>query len=187
MEIYLVRHGQDQDNVNNILNGRRDRSLTGQGREQAKITASKLKDKKIQRIYASPLKRAHETAVIIAEELSIGGVIIDGDLIERDFGILTGRPVEDIPRYTDKILATDKVNYFLEVEGAEDFPSVYQRARRFLEKIQKGYSDVNILVVTHGDIGKMLRAVYRGWTWERGLAMPYFDNADVIDLSRPNI
>jgi hypothetical protein len=40
----------------------------------------------------------------------------------------------------------------------------------------------NIIVVTHGDFGMMMRAVVNGWTWREGLDAPYWDNAEVISL-----
>ena len=183
-KIFLVRHGQDEDNANKILNGRRDASLTELGRQQAKAVAAKLEDNNIQIIYSSPLKRAYETARIVAEDLDIDEVVVDEHLIERDFGILTGKPVADIPKYTDKIIVGDRVNYFLEVEGAEDFPSLYKRGQRILEEIQQRHPDNNVLIVTHGDIGKMIRAAYHSWNWEDGLETPYFDNTGVLELTK---
>lgn len=179
----MIRHGQDKDNAAGILNGRRDAELTDFGREQAQKVAQKLKGNNIQIMYSSPLKRAHETARIIAEELGIDEIVADERLIERDFGILTGKPVASIPKYTDKILATERVNYFLEVEGAEDFPTVLEKGRNILEEIQQRHSDNNVALVTHGDIGKMIRAAFHNWTWEKGLKMPYFDNTGVLELS----
>ncbi len=35
-EIFIARHGQNEDNINGILNGHRDLPLTSLGREQAK-------------------------------------------------------------------------------------------------------------------------------------------------------
>lgn len=185
--IFLVRHGQDIDNAAGILNGRRDTELTELGREQAKTVAEKLADDNIQIIYTSPLKRAYETARIIAQELDIDKVIADEHLVEREFGILTGKPVADISKYTDKILKTDRVNYFLEVEGAEDFPILYERGRKILQEIQERHPDKNVLIVTHGDIGKMIRAVFHNWTWEDGLKTPYFDNTGVLELAPKDI
>src|SRR3989344_5063671 len=152
-KIFLVRHGQDTDNAAGILNGRRDTELTELGREQAKKVADKLRDNNVQIVYASPLKRAYETARIIATELGIDEVITDEHLIEREFGILTGKPVSDISKYTDKILPTNRVDYFLEVEGAEDFPALLLRGRKILNEIRQRYPDKNVLIVTHGDIG----------------------------------
>jgi len=182
-KIFLVRHGQDTDNAAGILNGRRDTELTELGREQAEKVAEKLRDNDVQIIYASPLKRAYETAWIIATELEIDEVVADEHLIEREFGILTGKPISDIPKYTDKILPTDRVNYFLEVEGAEDFPALLLRGKKILDEIRQRHPDKNVLIVTHGDIGKMIRAAYHGWTWEDGLKTPYFDNTGVLELS----
>ncbi|MDP3974991.1 MAG: histidine phosphatase family protein [Candidatus Jorgensenbacteria bacterium] len=135
-KIFLVRHGQDADNAAGILNGRRDTELTELGRTQARQVAEKLKDNGIQIIYTSPLKRAYETARIIATALSIDEVVADGHLVERDFGVLAGKLVTDIARYTDKILPTDGVNYFLEAKGAENFPALYERGKKIIEEIR---------------------------------------------------
>lgn len=182
-KIFLVRHGQDMDNAAGILNGRRDMELTELGREQAKKVAEKLRDNKVQIIYSSPLKRAYETARIIGTVLGVDEIITGEHLIEREFGILTGKPVSDIPKYTDKILPTDRVNYFLEVKGAENFSTLLERGRKVLQEITQRYPNKNILIVTHGDIGKMIRAAYHQWTWEQGLKTPYFDNTGVLELS----
>lgn len=185
--IFLVRHGQDTDNAAGILNGRRDTELTELGKDQAKTVAKKLADNNIQIIYTSPLKRAYETARIIAQELGIDEIIADKHLMEREFGVLTGKPIVDIPKYTDKILQTDKVNYFLEVEGSEDFPTLYERGKKILQEIQEQHPDQNVLIITHGDIGKMIRAVFHNWTWEEGLKTPYFDNTGVLELAPKDI
>jgi broad specificity phosphatase PhoE len=185
-KIFIVRHGQDEDNANHILNGRRDRQLTDLGRQQAKIVGAKLKDKHIAVIYSSPLKRAFETAQIIAKEIGVKNVIVHDDLIERDMGILAGKPITDIPKYAKKILVTDRVDYFLEAEGAENFQSLYNRGKKVLEDFKQRYADEVILIVAHGDIGKMIRAVYHGWTWEEGLKTPYFDNTGILELKPQN-
>lgn len=182
-KIFLVRHGQDTDNAAGILNGRRDTELTELGREQVRRVAEKLRDNAVEIIYASPLKRAYETARIIGTILGIDEIITDEHLIEREFGILTGKPVSDIPKYADRIIQTDKVNYFLEVEGAEDFPTLLDRGRKILQEIRQRHPDKNILIVTHGDIGKMIRAAYHNWTWEQGLKTPHFDNTEILELS----
>lgn len=181
-KIFLVRHGQDEDNANGILNGRRDTPLTELGRNQASTVADKLKDDGIQVIYASPLKRAYETARIIANKLGVDEVITDEHLMEREFGVLTGKPVADIPKYSSKTLQTDRVLYFIEAEGAEDFPTLYQRGKKIIEEILQRHPDKNVLIVAHGDIGKMIRAAYHGWSWEEGLKTPYFDNTGVLEL-----
>ncbi|HWY79585.1 MAG TPA: histidine phosphatase family protein [Candidatus Sulfotelmatobacter sp.] len=182
-KIFIVRHGQDEDNAKLILNGRRDTPLTDLGKQQAETVATKLKGYKIDVIYSSPLKRAFETAQIIAHKLGIKEVIPNNDMLERDFGILTGKPIADIPKYATNILPTNRVNYFLEAEGAEDFPTLYKRGEKVLEDIRKKHPDEIVLVVAHGDIGKMICAVYHKWNWEEGLKKPYFDNTSILELT----
>lgn len=182
MKLFLIRHGQDEDNAKGILNGKRDTALTQFGRQQAYTVAQKLKDYGIDIIYTSPLARAYQTAQIIAKVIAVDEIIADQHLIERDFGILTGKPVTDISRYTDKIIISDGVNYFLDAEGAESFPTLYDRAKKILSEIQQRHRDNVILVVTHGDIGKMIRGVYYGWSWEKSLQTPYFNNTEILAL-----
>ena len=146
------------------------------------MVAQKLKDCGINVIYTSPLARSYQTAKIIADVIAVDEVIADQHLIERDFGILTGKPVADIPHYADKIIISDKVNYFLDVDGAEGFPVLYNRAQKILSEIQQRHRDDVVLIVTHGDIGKMVRGVYCGWSWERSLQTPYFDNTEILTL-----
>jgi broad specificity phosphatase PhoE len=181
-KILIVRHGQDEDNANLILNGRRDKPLTDVGRKQAEKVAQKLKPLEINIIYSSPLLRAYQTAEIIAQKIGIKKIIKNTNLVERDFGVLTGRPLTDIPKFSKNILEIGKIKYFLDAKGAESFESVYQRAQKVLKEINSKHKNANILIVAHSDIGKMIRAVYRTWTWEKGLKMPYFDNAGVIEL-----
>lgn len=128
------------------------------------------------------MKRAKKTAEIISEIISGPGPIVEPLLIERDFGILTGKPLSDIPNYATKTLQTDVVNYFLEVEGAEDFPTLYKRAEELLKKVMSNYQDENVLLVCHGDTGKMIRAAYHKWDWLAGLKTKYFDNSEILFL-----
>jgi probable phosphoglycerate mutase len=182
--IYVVRHGQDFDNANKILNGRRDEALTPIGREQAKATGVKLQKKEIEFIYTSPALRAQQTAQIIAEIIGVEKIITEADLIESDFGILTGKPLADIPKFSKNIFVGDKINFFLDGEGVEEYDDLLVRANRVLHKIISQHPDNNVLIVTHGGTGKMIETAWHGWTWEYGLTTPYFDNADVLELMK---
>ncbi len=181
-KIFIVRHAQDEDNARSILNGRRDLGLTELGKQQAREVGSKLDDKNISVIFCGPQLRHRTTAQIISEALGGVAVIVNDDLVERDFGILTGRPLSDIKKYARQILVTDGVDYFLDVQGSESFESVYARAGHFLKYLSTQKQDGNSLVVTSGDTGKMIRATYNNWSWEYGLKTPHFDNVGVIEL-----
>lgn len=163
LKIYLARHGQDEDNAEGILNGRRDRSLTNMGIKQAHIIANKIKEAgiKFDTIYSSPLKRTMQIANIIADKVDIPNVIQLKGLIERDFGIMTGKPVKDIEKLCyPNIIKTEKIIYFLNPKNAETFPDLIIRSKNIIDFIKEKHKDGSILLVTHGDIGMMIYAVY---------------------------
>ncbi len=64
--VLLIRHGQSEGNIREIFTGHSDVPLTELGRRQAACTADYLADRHIDAFYASDLKRAMETAEIIA-------------------------------------------------------------------------------------------------------------------------
>ena len=146
-------------------------------------------------VYSSPLQRALHTARIFADILKNGAtdegkVEVLQDLIERDFGIMAGLPTKSITAICgeDKILATDTINYFLDPEGAETFPQLIERAKRLfmhINEVTKDLpSDSSILLVTHGDFGKMLYAAYYDIPWEDVLRQFHFGNSEVLLLSK---
>lgn len=186
LRIYLARHGQNVDNANGILNGHRDEPLTVLGREQAEELAEKIKEVGIRfdKIYSAPLKRTYQTAEIIADALALDKPELFKELIERDFGVMTGRPVTDIePMCSPDIIKTETVIYFLSPEGAETFPQLLRRGRELLDRINAKHPNGNILLVTSGDIGKIIYAAYYNLDWKRVLAMFNFNHLDLLLLS----
>lgn len=186
LNIYLSRHGQDQDNANSILNGQRDTPLTEKGIEQAKEVSQKIKETGItfDKIYTSPLQRARKTAEIIAETINAPKPEVMQDLIERDFGIMTGKSHTQIEELcSPNILKTETVTYFLSPEGAETFPQLIERADRLIDELNKKHKDGNILLVSHGDMGKMIYCAYYKLDWKEVLKMFHFGNSEVLLLS----
>lgn len=186
LSIYLTRHGQDEDNANGILNGRRDTPLTERGIEQAEKTAANIKELGLSfgSIYTSPLARAEKTAEIIAE--AIGGPAPEplAELTERDFGVMTGLPVTQIEeKCSPRIMKTATITYFLDPEGAETFEALLARARHLVAEIRYRHKDGKILLVTHGDTGKMIYAAYYHLDWKDVLEMFHFGNTDLLLLA----
>ena len=87
MNIYIVRHGQTDWNVEGRYGGRIDVPLNKKGLEQAYLTKEKLQDIIFDKIYSSPLIRAITTAKIIRDQ----NIIIDKRIIERNNGDLEGK------------------------------------------------------------------------------------------------
>ena len=186
LRIYLARHGQDEDNANGILNGQRDMPLTSLGEKQVFELADKIKKSRIKfdKIYTSPLQRAYKTSRIISGSLGMEDPKKLPKLIERDFGVMTGKPHSQIAEICSPyILKTKTVTYFLSPDGAETFPQLVKRGRDILDYIKVIHKHGNILFVTHGDIGKMIYAAYYKLEWRRVLKMFHFGNSDLILLA----
>lgn len=182
-KIYLTRHGQDRDNANGILNGHRDEPLTEIGIAQTREVAGKIKGAglKFDVVLSSPLQKAFKTAEIIAENSGNPAPIKEDLLIERDFGLMTGRPVSSIlETCSPDVMETEHINYFLSPDGAETFPELIDRGKRLLEKINQDYNGKSILLVTHGDIGKMIYCAYYGTPWREVLEAFHFGNSELL-------
>jgi len=189
LRIYIARHGQDEDNANGILNGLRDKQLTDLGRKQAREMAEKIKNAgiKFNKIYTSPLIRTYQTAEIFTDILGLTKPEKLDFLIERNFGIMTGQPHTKILEMCmpNVITAPSGVNYFLSPEGAETFPEMMKRGRKLLDWLKTNHSEGNLLLVTHGDYGKLLYATYYKLDWKKVLVMFHFGNSDLLLLA-PN-
>lgn len=182
----MARHGQNEDNAAGILNGHRDLPLTAQGVAQAEEAAAQLAASglRFDHIYTSPLSRARQTAEIIAEALGADRPVELAELIERDFGVMTGRDQSRIEELCGPdIIKTDTVTYFLDPEGAETFPDLLVRARQLLRRLQNIHSDGTILLVTHGDFGKMIYASYYHLDWQDVLTKFHFGNSELLLLA----
>jgi broad specificity phosphatase PhoE len=186
LKIYLARHGQNEDNANGILNGHRDLPLTSIGIDQAAEVAEKIRvaGLRFDAILSSPLSRALQTAQIIASTNDLPSPVVLDGLIERDFGVMTGLEQSRIEELcAPDIIKTDTVTYFLSPKDAETFPDLLERAKILLEKIADEYTEGSVLLVTHGDLGKMIYAQYYGLDWQDVLTLFHFGNSELLLLS----
>ena len=88
--VYLVRHGENRANLTKEFSYLKvDYPLTPKGRLQSVQTAQVFAQKPIDAIYSSPLKRAFETAEIIAARLGLGVVPME-NFREVNVGHLEG-------------------------------------------------------------------------------------------------
>ena len=89
-KIFLIRHAECIGNVEMKLAGRTDFELTDKGVIQAEKIANCMKEKDLDIIYSSPLKRAKVTAEYIANYSNIKNINISSNLIEIDYGVCDG-------------------------------------------------------------------------------------------------
>lgn len=145
-EIYLVRHGETVDNARQIMQGQVQGELNDKGREQAVQVADRLASVHFDAVIASDLRRAIQTAEIIARPHGLS-VTTTPLLRERDWGSFTGRYIPDLRG----------------VEWPDDIESEEQlllRARDFLIYITVTWPDSRVVAVGHGIINKAILAIY---------------------------
>jgi len=184
LEIYLCRHGQSVANAEGKLAGHFDSPLTATGKQQAAELGQLAKDAKLRfdYVYCSPLKRAKQTAKIVCQMTNSPAPEVLADLIERDFGVLTGKHYSDIPKYAKEMLDSEKIGYFLDAEGCEKFPEALERANRVLEYVRARHKDGKILLSSHGDLGMMLFAAFHKTPWKEALRHFHLGNSELLLL-----
>jgi broad specificity phosphatase PhoE len=96
MRVLLLRHGQSTWNAERRWQGWADPPLSELGREQARWAASALATVGFGAVVASDLRRARETAEVVADELGLGAVEIEAGLRERNVGAWSGLTTEEI-------------------------------------------------------------------------------------------
>ncbi len=157
MELFIMRHGQTPDNKKHLLQGRKNIALSEEGIAQAEEARAELEAEGIQfdRVCASPLKRAMQTASIISGVPEEDIEVID-EIIEYNFGPLEGKRVEDLGENMRKFFM-DPENYEAP-EGAETYESMFERVGQYLKRMEAENPDERILVVAHGGT---LHAMYQ--------------------------
>ncbi len=154
INLYLVRHGENYANLTKEFSYKKvDYSLTAKGQLQARQTAEYFKHKQIQEIYSSPLKRAVETARIIAEPLGLHVVTME-QFREINVGDLEGQPVSaELWALNDRIYH----DWFdgrpdSSFPGGEDYYTLARRMKEGISRIIAGKTERTIMIVSHGGI-----------------------------------
>lgn len=139
MKILLIRHGETDWNKQGRFQGREDIPLNETGRQQALICGQALKGESYAAVVSSPLVRAKKTAEIIAETVGVSEILIEEDLIERDFDKISGMTPEERKAF----LASGQE------DNKEPMGVVRERMIKCIEKCAKAF-DEDIILVTHG-------------------------------------
>jgi len=143
--ILLVRHGESTWNAAARWQGRADPPLTAAGQRQAAEAAEAVG--MVDAIVASPLQRAHHTAVILGELIGIGPVLLDDRLVERDAGEWTGLTMAEI----DERYPGDR-QAWRTPPGFESDESLITRVVPALQELAEAFDGGSVLAVTHGGV-----------------------------------
>lgn len=152
--IIVVRHGESEWNVLGKWQGRADTNLTDAGRRQAVEAAQQIATSglAIERVVASSLRRASETAAIIAAQLGLSAPHVDDRLVETDVGPWEGLREREIEAAWPNYLAERRTppNF----EAPHD---VFLRATSALR--EHALRGGRTLVVSHSGVIRTIRRV----------------------------
>ena len=144
--LFLVRHGETVDNANQTMQGQTQGELNERGILQAQELSEEWKDREIDVIVSSDLKRAVDTAAIVAAPHGLE-VVKTPLLRERDWGDFTGRYIPDLKNepFPDNV---------------ESLENLLSRAGEFITYVRETFPEKKVLAVGHGIINKAIQAVY---------------------------
>jgi broad specificity phosphatase PhoE len=155
MKLTLVRHGETEENAQDILQGQIPGHLNEKGKEQAQVTAENLRHERFDAIYCSDLQRCLDTAEIIRAYHPDTPFYTEVLLRERYGGSLQGRPLaEETAMFGREEWYTHKLP-----GGGESWEDVRTRQVPVLNKLLEQYPDGSVLIVAHGGSVRGIRSL----------------------------
>lgn len=163
--LYLVRHGATDANLRKpyVLQGRGiDLALSPTGVQQAERVARLLADRSVRAVYASPMRRALETARAIAARCNLD-VIVRDELVECNVGRWEGLSWEGIceqfPQECEDFQRDPSRFPYL---GGESYSDVARRVVPVLEQLLEHNQGERFVVVAHNIVNRVSVATFLG-------------------------
>lgn len=155
MNLFLIRHGETNENHDGIIQGWLDTEINATGKQQAK-RAAELFNEPINAIISSDLKRCTETALPFRQKYPSVPYSEDSRLRERGFGEAQGThtSLQDWEVFWS---VRDSVS----IKGAETLDDFDARVQAFLDDI-KQQSYESVLIVTHGGTVNRILSIVSG-------------------------
>ena len=155
MKLYVLRHGETNENTTGIMQGNMETVLNEVGRKQAISVRDKVMKANIDLVISSPKKRTIETASLAAPNIPI---ILDDRLLSRNHGEFEGMQREQINLDDYWNIKLNK-----QYEKAESMGEIFNRVSSLLNDISIKYSDKTVLLVTHSGITRVLYYYFNGF------------------------
>lgn len=176
--LYVVRHGQTVDNLEDRIQGHTDSPLTELGVRQAEKVAERLSTEQFDAVYSSDLGRAVRTAQIIALPHSLS-VRTTPLLRELHLGVAQGLTREQFRRaYPQECRLWESSPAIHRPPGGETVGSAIDRCGEFLRQILAEHADgAKLAVIAHGGSLKGLLIA------QFGLPISFFESMSVSNAS----
>ena len=144
----LLRHGQTPLSVENRFSGVGDRPLTEIGLGQAGAAARRLRGCSAVAVVASPLRRAVQTADLVAAEIGVA-VTVDEGLRETDFGDWEGYTFAEVQQRWPDQLSAWLASPDVAPPAGESFVDTARRVRQSRDRVLAAYGGRTVVVVSH--------------------------------------
>ncbi|WP_218964131.1 histidine phosphatase family protein [Priestia megaterium] len=173
LNLYLVRHGQTEWNVQKRMQGWENSNLTELGKRNAIALGEKLKAVTFDAVYTSTSGRTIETAKLIMGNQNLH-IESDKNLREMFLGEWEGKTDEEL-----KALYPQQYNNFWEQPAdykpfnGETFEELNNRVILVLQNIIANHKRGNVLVVSHSVFLKSLMMYVKGREVKDLWAPPY--------------
>lgn len=159
-KIYLVRHGQTDFNLQNIVQGSGvDSSLNDRGRAQAHAFFQKYKDIPFDKVYTSALKRTRES---VQSFIDLGLPVESfAGLNEISWGTKEGFPItpEEDQYYHYMLKQWQLGDTTLRIEGGESPDEVVKRMKPVMQHIMRQTDEKTVLICMHGRAIRILMCI----------------------------
>lgn len=154
LRLVLIRHGEPEASAKGRCYGKLDVGLSDTGRRQMANVAQALASVSLDAIYASPRRRAHQSA-----EALDGGVRLEPRLGEIDFGELEGLTYEESARRYPA-LYKEWMEHPTEVKfpGGESFEQMQSRVLEAMRGIREAHTEQTVAIVSHGGVNRIVLA-----------------------------
>jgi broad specificity phosphatase PhoE len=183
--LYLVRHGATDANSRQpyVLQGRRtDLPLNEIGRRQAEAARRAFESLAIDHLFSSPLRRALQTAEVLAEPHGVQVSQVD-DLTECDVGRWEGLSWDDVRRQDGPYLdAFESDPGAVPYADGESFQQVQDRAVPAIRRLIREHPVGNLVVVTHNVVARVIVAQWTGTAIAKARTIR-LDNAGITIVS----
>ncbi len=166
MKVFSIRHGESIANVEKIRQGQtHDTSLTTSGKQQIEKACEHLPSD-IDLIISSPLKRARESAEIIANKFGNDpkNIIIRSELNEKDIGSIAGLHKSEAQNKLglegQRLTRGQRLHFDYSHYGGESYEQLKSRVMALMKDILNNYRDKKILFVTSGGIIRVMHELF---------------------------
>lgn len=151
-KLYLIRHGETEENIKGSFCGWLDVSLSPTGVLQAKMLGEALKRTEIDAIYTSGLKRTKETAEYIRGNNSYPVYHME-NFRELNFGLAEGLTIEEIKKCHPELYEGLEKDYVkTKFPKGENLEEMHLRVTTAIDEILRDQENKNILLVAHSGV-----------------------------------